>query len=148
MRHRLTLDPAGGIRAVSAALSLAFEPSRAFSPDALARRPEISEKATSANQPYTPLDIVLGPGIELPEGTSQETVEHLLNLYFLWELPLHPVISRPAFLRDMAAGRGPYFSSMLLNVSLTRTLYARACANSSGSRYWHLRARFPIVPSK
>lgn len=64
-----------------------------------------------------PTQITLGPGIELPENTSIETVKYLLELYFLWELPLHPVISRAAFLKHMAAGGGTYFSSLLLNVS-------------------------------
>lgn len=121
------LDDTGEIRAVSAASSLAFGPSQALSYKARAQVPDISAEATSAKQPSTPLEIVLGPGIELPDGTSQETVEHLLNLYFLWELPLHPVISRVAFLRDMAAGSGPYFSSMLLNVGLCSSACVFPC---------------------
>lgn len=69
------------------------------------------------------LDFKLGPHIELPEGTDHDTVEHLLNLYWLWEHPIHPIICRAAFLRDMAEGKGQYFSSLLLNVSGPLTQY-------------------------
>lgn len=114
--RRLTIDSRGTIRAESAASTLAFEPSRKNKPDY-----NPSKAAAASNEGEDApvrLDIALGPNIELPEGTSLETIEHLLNLYFTWEHPLHPVISRPAFLRDMAAGDGPYFSSLLLNVRL------------------------------
>lgn len=109
------MDASGAIRAESAASSLAFEPSQSLGSEHSTSEGDTTKSTSSRLSGH--LEIILGPGVELPDGTSAETVEHLLNIYFLWELPLHPVISRPAFLKHMAAGHGPYFSSLLLNVS-------------------------------
>ena len=53
--------------------------------------------------------------VRLPPNTSKETMDRLLNLYFIWHQCVFPVISRPAFLESMQTG-GPYFSPLLLNV--------------------------------
>lgn len=108
------MNASGAIRAESAASSLAFK--QTFN---LRSEQDTNEGDTSKSASSAPVEIVIPPDAELPEGTTVDSVAHLLNSYFHWELPLHPVISRPAFLKDMAAGEGTYFSSLLLNVSCT-----------------------------
>ena len=125
------MDASGAIRAESAASSLAFEPSQSIGSDQSTSEGDTTKSISSGRSGH--LEIVIGPGVELPEGTTTETVEHLLNTYFLWELPLHPVISRPAFLKHMADGQGVYFSSLLLNVSSTSTVRFCLAENFAGS---------------
>lgn len=66
--------------------------------------------------------------IVVPAGVTEEMIDDLLTIYFLWDLPEHPLISRPAFLEHMATG-GPYFSSLLLNVCLDHL--------AAGEDGWH-----------
>ena len=69
--------------------------------------------------------------VRLPPNTSKETVDRLLNLYFIWHQCVFPVISRPAFLESMETG-GPYFSPLLLNVrSLAIRSKLLVCANAN-----------------
>lgn len=53
----------------------------------------------------------------LPLGTDIRTVQHLLNLYFMWAWPMFPIISRQVFMQHFANG-GQYYSPLLLNVGV------------------------------
>jgi len=52
----------------------------------------------------------------LPPGTTMQTIQHLLNLYFMWHHLVFPVLSRPVFVEHLCNG-GKYASPLLLNVS-------------------------------
>jgi hypothetical protein len=52
----------------------------------------------------------------LPLGTDIRTVQHLLNLYFMWAWPMFPIVSRQIFMQHFSHG-GQYYSPLLLNVS-------------------------------
>lgn len=122
----------GSLRAVSAVSSLCLD----TKPNAVRK----STKSTSSTngKGSSPLpssvqsltseteamnEIRLGTHVLVPEGTTAHTIVDLLNIFFLWESSVHPLISRPAFLEHMAHG-GRYFSPLLHNVSERATTNA------------------------
>jgi hypothetical protein len=58
--------------------------------------------------------------------SSEQSVEHLLILYFRWEYPIFATLCKEHFLSDFRTGRARYCSSLLVNA-----LLAVACRFSS-----------------